>query len=184
MRLNSLARSFGFRTFAVVAALTLLVIGARPSAGRSVPPQGGIVIQVRDVPTAPIVEIVAWNAATPAYGLRTWVRRSGGVQDRYHRIWVSRDANPGSAEVTKAQGLDRPLPVTSTTDTENCLNGKCSPGTTIGARMPDGALRSSKDDVAVKFIRDSGGDFSITLRRGLVDAYLVTVDSVVTALKK
>lgn len=142
-----------------------------------------MVIQVRDIPAAPTVEIVAWNSAEPAYGLRTWVRRNG-TPDRYHRFWVSLDFDPAGRDVASAQALDRPAQTSNATDTQNCLNGKCSPGTTFGARILDGLLRSSKDNVPVKFLRTSGGDFTITMRRGLIDAYLASVDSVITALKK
>ncbi|MEK7240810.1 MAG: hypothetical protein AAB224_09490 [Gemmatimonadota bacterium] len=190
----------GFRALAVVVALGTVVLVARPSAGRTVPPakvpaeaasvallhapiQGGPVIQVRDFPGASIVEVVAWNASEPAFGLRTWVRRSGAA-DRYHRLWVNSDFGPGGRDVAQAQGLKRPLPVTSATDAQNCLAGKCAPNSTFGARLPDGPFRESKEDVAVKFITGGGSDFTFTLRRGLIDAYLATVDSVVASLKK
>lgn len=190
----------GFRALAVVVALGTVVLVARPSAGRAVPPavvpagatsvgplhapsQGGPVIQVRDFPSSSLVEVVAWNTSEPAFGLRTWVRRSG-APDRYHRLWVNSDFGPGGRDVAQAQGLKRPLPVTNATDAQNCLDGKCSPNSTFGARLPDGPFRESKEDVAVKFITGGGSDFTFTLRRGLIDAYLATVDSVVASLKK
>ncbi len=139
-------------------------------------------IQVRNFPAASIVEVVAWNASEPAFGLRTWVRRSG-APDRYHRLWVTLDF-PSGRDVTQAQGLNRPLQVSTATDTQNCFEGKCSPTSTFGARIPDGAFRASKEDVAVKFITGSASEFTITMRRGLVDAYLATVDSVIASLKK
>lgn len=167
---------------AVVTAAGALTLAATPGAGHPLPPQGGTVIQVRDFPSSAIVEIVAWNAAQPSFGLRTWVRRSG-APDRYHRLWVSLET-PGGRDVAKAQGLNRPLPVTTATDTENCLNGKCAPNATFGARLPDNQLRAAKEDVVVTFFTGSGAELAMTARRALVDAYLGTVDSVITALKK
>lgn len=193
-------RRAGLRALVVVAALGTVVVAARPSAGRTVAPsvaavavaapgvrhapsQGGAVVQVRDFPSSSIIEVVAWNAAQPSYGLRTWVRRSG-APDRYHRLWVNIDYGPGGRDIAQAQGLNRPLPVTSATDTQNCVSGQCSPTSTFGARLPDGPFRASKEDVAVKFITGSGSEITITARRALIDAYLGTVDSLVAALKK
>jgi len=200
MHLDLIAHRTGFRAIAMAAALAMLVIGARPTAGRTVSPatdsvaatvgsrlalpQGGNVIQVRDVSSAPIVEIVAWSASNPGFGVRTWVRRSGGSPDRYHRLWGNIDFGPNGRDVATAKGLNRPLQVSSATDTQNCMAGTCSPASTFGARLPDAPLRAAKEDVAVAFVTNGGNEFTISLRRGLLDAYLATVDSVITALKK
>lgn len=197
MTRNQPTRRAGFRALAiVVVALGTVALFARPGAGRTIPPaaalagtassapsQGGAIIQVRDFPSAPIVEIVAWSPLAPAYGVRTLVRRSG-APDRYHRLWVSTDFGPSGRDVAQAQGLSRPLPVSYATDTQNCLDGKCTPGSTFGARLPDAQLRASKEDLAVKFITGGGTDFTVTMRRALVDSYLTTVDSVIASLKK
>lgn len=192
MNLHLPSRRAGFRALAVVAvALGTVALLARPGAGRTVPraaaaapSQGGTIIQVRDFPSSPIVEVLAWNASAPAFGLRTWVRRAG-APDRYHRFWVNTDfVGPSGRDVTQAQGLNRPLPVSYATDTQNCLEGTCTPGSTLGARFLDGLLRGSKEDVAVKFITSGGTDFTVTLRRNLVDSYLAAVDSVIASLKK
>ncbi|MCX5761749.1 MAG: hypothetical protein NTW72_09650 [Gemmatimonadetes bacterium] len=168
---------------ASVVALALIAIGTLAAAGplRAQSPSGTI-IQVRDLPGSPIVWVVAWNAAEPAFGLSTSVRRFG-APDRYHRLWVSLDW-PGGRDVAKAQGFNRPLPVSTTTETQNCFNGTCTPSATFGARLTDGPFRATQDDVPVKFVRGSGDEFTITLRRRLIDAYLGTVDSVAAALKK
>jgi hypothetical protein len=187
----------GLRALGVIALGTLAVV-AQPSAGRagsrtadpagttadsrSIPLQGGTIIQVRDFPSSNTVYVVAWSAAEPAFGLSTDVRRTG-APNRYHRLWVSIDW-PGGRDATQAQGLDRPLQVSTTTETQNCFNGTCTPGTTFGARIPDGPFRASKDPLVVKFITGSGSEINFTARRALVDAYLATVDSVVAALKK
>lgn len=179
--LNSITHRRFVRALAVVAAGCALAVTAKPSSGRPAP-QGSTVIQVRDFPSAAIVEIVAWNATEPQFGLRTWVRRNG-TPDRYHRLWVN-SAYPAISDASKAQGLNRPLQVGSARDDQNCLNDKCAPNSTVGARIPDDPLRKAKEDVVVKFITGSGAEIVFTARRPLIDAYLATVDSVVAALKK
>src|SRR5512133_1558713 len=144
---HTLVRRSLLRGFAVAAAASALVIAAKPSAGYSAP-QGGAVIQVRDFPAASIVEIVAWNAAEPQFGLRTFVKRNGAA-DRYHRLWVN-GAYPAIGDAAKAQGLNRPLQVSSQRDDQACLNGKCSPTATVGARIADDPLRKAKENVEVK----------------------------------
>lgn len=164
-----------------VVAASALIIAAAPSAGRTAP-QGGAVIQIRDFPAASIVEIVAWSASEPQVGLRTWVKRNGAA-DRYHRLWVN-SAHPAIGDASKAQGLNRPLQVSSMKDDQNCLNGTCSPSATVGARIADDPLRKARENVEVKFITNSGAELVFTARRPLVDAYLAAVDSVIGTLKK
>jgi hypothetical protein len=164
-------------------AILLTVAGAAVLIGAvHAPPQGGIIVQVRDFTGAATVDVVAWTSSDPTFGLRTFVRRAGGP-DRYHRLWVNIDV-AGVRDVAKAQGFDRPLRVSTETDAQNCYNGKCSPTSTVGARMFDEQLRSSKGDVVVKFITPTSSEIDYTLRRALIDAYLATVDSVAKALKK
>ena len=181
MTKSSMARRSFLRGFAVVAAASALVIAAKPSAGHPAP-QGGAIIQIRDFPAASIVEIVAWNAAEPQYGLRTFIKRNGAA-DRYHRLWVN-SAYPAIGDAAKAQGLNRPLQVSSQRDDQNCVNSKCAPTTTVGARIADDPLRKAKENVEVKFITNSGAEIMFTARRPLIDAYLAAVDSVIGALKK
>lgn len=181
MFLNSKPSRVILRGVAVVGAVGALALAARPSAGREVP-QGGAVIQIRDFQGSALVEIVAWNAMEPQFGLRTWVRRNGSP-DRYHRLWVN-SAYPAIGDAAKAQGLNRPLPVTSARDDQNCQSGKCAPNATVGARIPDEPLRKATENVEVKFITGSGAEIVFTARRPLIDAYLAAVDSVIGALKK
>ncbi len=171
-------RSTAVLTFAV-ATLGAVTIGTHSAAAQVVRP----VVQVRDVPTAPIVEILAWNAAEPSFGLRSWVRR-GGSADRYHRFWVAKDVVPSSGDISSAQSLNRPLQTSLAGDTQNCLNGVCTPSQTFGARFLDNVIRSSKEDLPVKFFTGGGSDYTFTLRRPVVEAYLAAVDSVVAAQKK
>lgn len=192
-------RRAGLRSLIVVVTLGSVVVAARPGSGRMVTPsvtpaataavgplhapsQGGVIVQVRDFPSSSTIWVVAWNAAEPAYGVGTVVSRSG-KPDRYHRLWVNQEW-PGGRDVSQAQGLNRPLPVTTQTETQNCFEGKCTPNTTFGARIPDGPFRASKEDVPVKFITGSGSEITFTLRRGLIDRYLGTVDSVIASMKK
>ncbi|MHB8839466.1 MAG: hypothetical protein ACYC7F_11005, partial [Gemmatimonadaceae bacterium] len=98
-------------------------------------------------------------------------------------LWVN-SAYPAITDASDAKGLNRPLQVSSARDDQNCLNGRCAPTSTVGARVPDDALRKAKEDVQVKFITGSGAEIVFTARRPLVDAYLAAVDSVVAALKK
>lgn len=172
----------GARFVAFATAIAALAFVARPADSHPTPAQGGTVFQIRDFTSASVVEIVAWNASEPMYGLRTWVRRNG-APDRYHRLWVSVDV-PNGRDVSKAQGLNRPLPVTAANDAQNCLEGKCAPASTFGARLPDNQFRAATEDVPVKFLTNSGAEFTVTARRALVTAYLAAVDSVITSLKK
>jgi hypothetical protein len=181
MRFSSLSRRAVWRGLALIGAVGALAVAARPSAGHEAP-QGGVVIQVRDFEKASIVEIVAWSAMEPQYGLRTFVKRNGSP-DRYHRLWVN-SAYPAISDAADAKGLNRPLQISSLRDDQNCLNGKCAPTSTVGARIPDEPLRKAKEDVQVKFITGSGAEIIFTARRPLVNAYLAAVDSVVGALKK
>lgn len=169
------------RSLAVVAAAGALVLVARPSFSHTAP-QGRAVVQVRDFEKSSTVDIVAWNAMEPQFGIRSWVRRNGQA-DRYHYLWVNKDY-PAIKDAGTAQGLNRPLQVTSMGDDQNCLNNQCTPTGVVRARIPDDAMRKATGDVAVKFITSSGAEIVFTARRALLDAYLARVDSVKTALKK
>lgn len=169
------------RTLALATTAVALVLVARPSFSHPAP-QGGAVVQVRDFEKASTVDIVAWNAAEPQFGIRTWVRRNGQA-DRYHYVWVNADY-PAIRDAGTAQGLNRPLQVTSMRDDQNCVNGQCTPTAVVRARLSDDWLRKATDNVQVKFITNSGAEIIFTARRALLDAYLARVDSVTGALKK
>jgi hypothetical protein len=191
MQTPLLSRRAGFRALGIVIALGAVTLIARPTAGRPVPPvapaaaaipQGGIIVQVRDFPSSPTVLIVAWNATQPGFGLSYAVRRSG-APERYHRLWVNLEW-PGGRDASDAKGFDRPLQVSQLTEAQPCFEGKCLPPATFGARIPDAAVRAAKGNAEVKFVTSSGSEINFTVRRDLMDAYLRTVDSVVTAFKK
>lgn len=181
MRIDLISRRSIRLAFAAAFAAGALAFTVGSSAAHTVP-QSGVVIQIRDFPSSSVVEVLAWNALEPAIGLRTFVRRSG-APDRYHRLWVNSEY-PGGNGITDAKGLNRPLQFSTATDAQNCLNGKCAPSSTFGARIPDGPFRASKDPLEVKFVTNSGSELTITARRPLIDAYLAAVDSVATSLKK
>lgn len=198
--MHSPIRRAGLRALIVVVSLGTVVVAARPGSARTATPsvtpvvaatagalppplQRGAIVQVRAYPSSSTIEVVAWNPAEPNFGLRTWVRR-GGAPDRYHRLWVAMDFNPAGSDVAKAQGLNRPFPVTTATDTQNCVELTCSPDATFGARIPDGPFRDNKENLSVKFITGSDVEINITMRRPLIDAYLAAVDSVIAAQKK
>lgn len=169
------------RTLIAVGVAGALIAAARPTVSHAAP-QGGAVVQVRDFEKASTVDVVAWNATEPQFGIRTWVRRNGQA-DRYHYLWVNADY-PAIRDAGNAQGLNRPLQVTSLRDDQNCVNGRCSPTGIVRARVPDDALRKATGDVSVKFITNSGAEIVFTARRPLIDAYLASVDSLKNALKK
>lgn len=169
------------RALPVVAAAAALAVAARSGDTRPAP-QGGPVVQVRDFPNASIVDIVAWDAMNPQFGLRTFVRRNG-TPDRYHRFWLTADF-AGARDATTAQGFSRTLQVNIQNDNQNCWNGKCTPTTTVGARVNDNWMRDAKGDAEVKFISSSGYEIPLSVKRGVVDAYLAAIDSVSKALKK
>jgi hypothetical protein len=174
MKTRSLARL----TLTAVA-FGALALGSQAAGAQMVRPM----VQVKDISTAPLIEVIAWNATEPNYGLRSWVRR-GGKPDRYHRFWVNKDLIPSANEINTAQSLDRSLPTTIINDTQNCYNGVCMPNATIGARFQDDLLRSSKADLLVTFYTAGGSTYPITVRKAVVDLYLVTMDSVIAAQKK
>jgi len=162
-------------------ALTLaaMALGSRSAGAQIIRPM----VQVKDIPSAPLIEVIAWNAAEPNYGLRSWVRR-GGKPDRYHRFWVNKDLIPSASDINTAQSLNRSLPTTIINDNQNCYNGVCMPNSTIGARFQDDLLRSSKEDLLVTFFTTGGSKYPITVRKGVVDLFLTTMDSVIAAQKK
>lgn len=164
---------------AAALACSIVAMAVRPADAQIVRP----VVQVKDIASAPLIEVIAWNATEPNFGLRSWVRR-GGKPDRYHRFWANKDLIPSASDINTAQALNRSLPTTIINDTQNCYNGVCMPNATIGARFQDDLLRSSKEDLLVTFYTTGGSTYPITVRRAVVDQYLTTLDSVIAAQKK
>ena len=166
------------------AGLAVLVGFARPTV--SVPPSHRMAatVVVHDYPGSSNVTIIAWNPATPNYGLRTDVPRAGGTW-RYHWLYVATNSVP-EREMAKATGMNRSLRLEGAMkDEQNCLGGKgCSPSEYFSARIPDDVLRANLDGVSVTILTTSSNELVYNIRRDVVDAYLATVDSVRAALKK
>ena len=182
---NSRSVRTGLRVVTAAAALAVLVGFARPTA--SVATSSRVpspTVMVRDFPGSSSVTIIAWNPGSPAFGLRTDVPRKGGTW-RYHWLYVATNSVP-EREMAKVTGMNRSLRLqASTKDEQNCFGGKgCAPEEYFSARIPDDVLRANLDGVSVKFLTKSGNELEYTVRREVVDAYLVAVDSVRAAFKK
>lgn len=170
------------KTFALVSAAALVA-----SAGFASP-----IVQVRDLPNAPAIDIVAWDADHAEYGFRTRLRRDGShlgegrVGD--HRLFISSSfvsANGAFSHAVTHTG--KLLRVTNTVrDVDACRfgGGVCSPAQTIGLSVADKFLRENRDSLVVTLRPQTGRNWSIRLDRALIDAYLSAMDSVSAALKK
>jgi hypothetical protein len=70
-------------------------------------------------------------------------------------------------------------------DVYACFDGNdCSPMVTVGVRIPDALLRANRDSLVVTFFPSVLENWTITLRRELIAAYLTKVDSVVADMRK
>jgi hypothetical protein len=165
---------------------------AAPKAGAtdgSTPP-GPPVIQVREFPASATVTVVAWDADDPAVGLRGLLNRDGTLvgHDRHgdHQFYLSTiyASSQGGFVRAMVESQRVLLPVRAMRDYDACWRGaKCSPLEIVGVRMPDAILRGSRDSLVVSFYASRGANWSVAVRRELIDAYLRTVDSVGTALR-
>ena len=172
------------------------------------------IVQVRDVPNAPFIEIVAWEPGEAQFGLRTRLRRDGtllGAGRGDHRLYLSTvfvDARGGfniaSAHTGKVfrKMTGRPPvkidagrgsrdsreerdSIVGEKDVDACRFGNvCSPAETIGLAVDDKFLREHRDSVIVTFRPKTGRNWEIRLEKPLIDAYLATIDSVSASLKK
>jgi len=141
----------------------------------------------REAPTVRIRDfsaetIVAGWAGQPLFGLRTAVPR-GSSPVRYHQFWLSASYIVGSAQISKAAAGSRQFPMGGpTADNNNCFaDGTCTPNRYYSASVRDDFLRKQKENLAVMFYLDNGTDFTLTVKKDLIDAYLAIVDSVSTA---
>jgi hypothetical protein len=152
---------------------------------------GTPIVQVRDLPNAPTISIVAWDQGNVDVGLRTRLRRDGSHLGEgrvgEHRLYLNSvfvEARGGFAHAVAQDGkLLRNTGVEG--DTDACrFNNVCSPAKTIGLGVPDEWLRQHRDSVVVTLRPQTGQNWTIRLDRSLIDAYLTTIDSVSAALKK
>lgn len=149
------------------------------------------IVQIRDVPNAPDIAIVAWEAGEPQFGLRTRLRRDGSHlgagRAGEHRLFMSSvfvETSGGFARATAHTGkLLRDAG--GARDIDACRFGNvCSPSQTIGLGLSDEFLREHRDSIVITLRPKTGRRWSIRLERSLIDAYLAAVDSVAASLKK
>lgn len=148
------------------------------------------VVQIRDVPSSPVVSIVAWDAGDANVGIRTRLRRDGSMlgQDRVgeDRLYISSsvvDARGGFALAVAQDGkLLRNAGKES--DADACRFGNvCSPQSTIGLGVPDEWLRQHRDSLVVTMRPHDGQNWTVRLDGSVIAAYLAAVDSASAALK-
>ena len=150
------------------------------------------IVQVRDYWRSATVTVVAWDADDAAFGLRTAVTRTGklvgGLRAGDHRLYMTpylvRDMG-GFAHAAADPKKGELLSIGMQRDDYACFYGKnCSPMSTVGIRIPDSLLRENRDGLEVTFYPRVQDPWSLYLRRELISAYLIKVDSVVRAMKR
>jgi hypothetical protein len=147
-------------------------------------PGDSVIVQVRYFSFSPTVSVVAWTRGS-GYGLRGWIRGDGSlVMD--HRVYVSTYYHPAVRSFPWASIPSRPLFMTGISrDDYACYFGEsCSPFETFGAFIPDKVLRPGRDNIPVTFYAYDGRELVVTVQQQLIDAYLVTVDSVSAELRR
>jgi hypothetical protein len=143
-----------------------------------------VTVQLRYFASSPGVSVVAWLASEPHYGLRAWIRRDGTLI-RDHQLYVSTSFHPRGAFPRAAVGGRSLLMSGVGQDDFACaFPGGCTPLQTFGARLPDQLLRAVRDSIQVRFYSLDGVHIDIALQHWLTDAYLSTVDSVITELRR
>lgn len=152
---------------------------------------GTPVVQVRDVPNAPVVAIVAWDPDAADVGLRTRISRDGkdlgDARVGEHRLYLSSvfvDAHGGFAHAVAQDGkLFRTT--ASARDVDACrFDNICSPRETVGLGVPDEWLRQHRDSMLVTLRPRTGQNWTIRIDGSVINAYLNTIDSVSAAMKK
>jgi hypothetical protein len=148
------------------------------------------IVQVRDYWRSSTVTVVAWDPDEAAIGLRTAVTRrgelAGGLRAGDHRLYMTplyaRDMGGfRHSYVIPGQPL---LGAGTQRDLYTCFFGtECSPMVTVGVRVPDSLLRANRDSLVVNFTPGVRDQWTITLRRELIDAYLAKVDSLIADVK-
>lgn len=170
---------------------SVLVPGAFVAALAAISAPPVPIVQVRDLPNAPSLDIVAWESGEAQFGLRTRLRRDGSHLGEgrvgEHRFFLSSvfvDANGGFNIATAHNG--KVLRKTANArDVDACRFGNvCSPSQTAGLGISDELLRENRDSFVVTFRPKTGRNWSVRLERRLIDAYLTTMDSVSASLRK
>lgn len=145
-----------------------------------------VTVQLRYFTSSPGVSVVAWLASEPHYGLRTWIRRDGSLVGGHHWLYVSTSFHPAVRSFPRASVAGQSLLAggISRDDFACAFPGGCTPLDTFGARLPEKVLRAVRDSIQVRFYDLAGTHVDITLHHWLTQAYLATVDSVVTELRR
>ena len=101
------------------------------------------IVQVRDLPNAPSIDIVGWEPGEAQFGLRTRLRRDGtllGAGRGDHRLFLSTvfvDAK-GGLNIANAHTGKVFRKMAEEKDVDACRFGNvCSPGETIGLAVDD-----------------------------------------------
>jgi hypothetical protein len=148
------------------------------------------IVQVRDLPNAPSIDVVGWEPGEAQFGLRTRLRRDGsllGAGRGDHRLFLSSvfvDARGGFKIATAHTGKVL-RKMEQEKDVDACRFGNvCSPAETVGLAVSDELLRENRDSLVLTFRPETGRNWSIRLEKPLIDAYVVTLDSVSASLKK
>ncbi len=149
------------------------------------------VVQVRDLPNAPDIVIVGWDAGNAEFGLRTRLRRDGSHlgdgRVGEHRLFLSSvlvEANGGFARAVAHNGKLLRNAGTAR-DVDACRFGSvCSPATTVGIGVSDEFLREHRDSLVVTLRPKTGRHWTVRLDGSTIAAYLSTLDSVSASLKK
>ena len=173
------------KTLALLAAVCLAAFASVPNP----------IVQVRDIPTAPYVGVIGWEAGEADYGLRTRLRRDGshlgagrlGEHRLYlNVIYVESHGGFNHAVAHNGKLLRNIMGARDTVrDEEACRYGNvCSPTKTIGLGVSDEFLRENRDSIVVTMRPKTGRNWIIRLDRNLIDGYLATMDSLSAALKK
>jgi len=152
---------------------------------------GSPVVQVRDMPNAPTVAIVAWDADNTDVGLRTRLSRDGkdlgDGRVGEHRLYLNSvfvDAQGGFAHAVAQDG--KLLRTTDPArDVDACrFDNVCSPRETVGLGVSDEWLRKHRDSLVVTLRPRAGQNWTIRIDGSVINAYLNTIDSVSAAMKK
>lgn len=158
---------------------------SRDAAAVTQPP----IVQVRDR-SASTAQVFGWTADEPFYGLHARVGQNGRLEGNRlgdHRLYLSTTYvgdMGGFVHAVAPQGTLLPRGGVWT-DVHACQAGyPCSPRTTIGVSVPDALLREKGDSLVVTFHPSVGRNWTITLRRDLIDAYLAAVDSVISVRRE
>jgi hypothetical protein len=155
-----------------------------PTPGERVDDTESPTIELRYFSFSPTVSVVSWPAEENWYGLRASVRRDGSLV-RDHRLYVSTYFEPWMRTMYRAAIPPRGLQMLGVSrDSHACYFGRCSPFETLSVRVPDEVLRTTRDSVTVTFYGSGNRQLMVTLRRGLIDPYLASVDSVSAALRR